>query len=330
MAQTVLVPGLYGCKMVDVQGRTIWPPGETTDPIDTETLSNLIVDPATTHGSIISSVLLCGVDVYGPVIDLIKSVNNYVPFSYDWRVDVRTAASALGERLATLPSTDDIQIVSHSMGGLVTRWLLECGEFVHQPWFTRIKLAVFVATPHLGAPLALFRILGNDSKAGALSLLPNWATELMAKHPEQWPSGYQLLTPGDIDCVTEPDSTRRDIPEVFHAQLSAVGLQKMQEVYTKLEHFAKPRMCRYVSAHGKGSPDTVVGVVVDQASNAHEQFGDGDGTVPTWSAHPAEVIQAAAGAFEASAVFVADHVGILGNRMFLAQLKAWLGSVRIS
>ena len=323
MTQTVFVPGLFGCRMIDSQNRVIWPPGEMTEPLAEESLVQLLGDDTTRFGRIIDRVLLCRIDVYGPVLDMLTAAGRFTPFAYDWRVDIRIAAASFADQLAKLPPDEDIQIVSHSMGGIVTRWLLESGDFAREEWFSRIKLAVFVAVPHLGAPLALFRILGTDTSAG--QLIPNWATRSLASDPTHWPSAYQLLPPSGIDCVARPNGTRQDMVEVFGSQLSAVGIRKMQDVYTVLEKFKRPDATRYVLAYGKGSAQTVWGALVDAAGAASEQFGDGDGTVPTWSADPSETINSIKSVFDEVAVFIADHVGIVGNRLFLNQLSTWLG-----
>jgi pimeloyl-ACP methyl ester carboxylesterase len=48
---------------------------------------------------------------------------------------------------------DDIAIVAHSMGGLVTRSAFECGKTAKHAWMSRVKRVVFLGTPHQGAPL---------------------------------------------------------------------------------------------------------------------------------------------------------------------------------
>ena len=46
-----------------------------------------------------------------------------------------------------------IVLLGHSMGGLVARSALHCGEQARQPWRGLVSDAVFLGTPHHGAPL---------------------------------------------------------------------------------------------------------------------------------------------------------------------------------
>ncbi len=48
---------------------------------------------------------------------------------------------------------DEIAIVAHSMGGLVTRSAFHYGKLAKHGWMKRAKRVVFLGTPHLGAPL---------------------------------------------------------------------------------------------------------------------------------------------------------------------------------
>ena len=329
MTQTVLVPGLFSCEMSDLMWGVIWPPGKTTRPMDSTTLVNRLIDPATRFGPVIERVQapFCDEDIYGTIIAQLRLRGNFTAFSYDWRRDVRDAAAALAGVLDALPPDGDIHLVAHSMGGIIVRWLLESGRFSGDAWFSRVTLAVFVAVPHLGAPLALFRILGQDPIQSIL--VPNWATRILAGDPALWPSGYQLLPPSGIDCATMPNGTKKDMAEAFGDRLLSVGVAKMQEVQSVLERFDRPRGTSYVLAYGMGSPRTVSGVRVGTDGGAQEDPGDGDGTVPTWSAEPTKMVAAAAPAFDDVAMFIADHVGILGNRLFLARLTSWLNGTAL-
>jgi pimeloyl-ACP methyl ester carboxylesterase len=75
------------------------------------------------------------------------------------------------ERLESLTRlTDkklDINIVAHSMGGLVSRSALKLGEIQNHQWPKRVDKLIFLGTPHHGAPL---------EKAG------NWVDLILGKH----------------------------------------------------------------------------------------------------------------------------------------------------
>ena len=323
MAIHVLVPGIFGTELVDRLGRTIWPPGLTPgQPISSGELVNIIAAETTTIGQVIKRAQCAG-QVYGPVLDhLGHRPGRVAPFAYDWRIDIRAAAGNLAQHLAALPADQPIVLVGHSMGGLVVRWLLECGEHGQKPWFDRIALAVLVCAPHFGAALAVFRILGI---AGIPVILPPWAFRALADNPREYPSGYQLLPAPHHDCVSRPGDTSLDIFEAFPG-LNRTGLAAAHEVHDVLDRFARPAHIPYRVAYGIGQGDTVVGIRLEGGMMT-EVLGDGDGTVPSWSGDP--TASSAPAKVEISDVksFVGDHVGIMSNQRFLAQLDLWLSEV---
>lgn len=68
----------------------------------------------------------------------------------------------------TLPSTVPLNIIAHSMGGLVARSACHYAQKHRHHWLSQLQTMVFLGTPHYGAPL---------EKAG------NWLETLMGKSP---------------------------------------------------------------------------------------------------------------------------------------------------
>jgi pimeloyl-ACP methyl ester carboxylesterase len=63
-------------------------------------------------------------------------------------------ASLLDETISKWPTKiDDIVFVAHSMGGLVTRSALNQADSQAYPWREHVSKAIFLGTPHHGAPL---------------------------------------------------------------------------------------------------------------------------------------------------------------------------------
>jgi pimeloyl-ACP methyl ester carboxylesterase len=148
-------------------------------------------------GDIIRSVSCFG--VYQPLIDQLKDIgypeggtgNRLLVCPYDWRQDLEKLAGQFAFTLGELTKTmTSITIVAHSMGGLIARLALEGGKHDGDAWFPKIKSFISLATPHLGAPLALARILGMDSSLGISG--PDFR-EIASDR--RYPSGYQLLPP---------------------------------------------------------------------------------------------------------------------------------------
>lgn len=75
------------------------------------------------------------------------------PFVYDWRYSVRRSAGKFADFLRDLrqrSSTSRIDVVAHSMGGLIVKQYL-----ADHPSDHGVGTVILLATPHLGAPKAL-------------------------------------------------------------------------------------------------------------------------------------------------------------------------------
>ena len=84
-------------------------------------------------------------------------------------VNGRELAAQLEALLKAWPvPVQDLTIIAHSMGGLVTRSACECGEHAGHTWRRVLKKIIFLGTPHFGAPL---------ERAG------NWANVILDRSP---------------------------------------------------------------------------------------------------------------------------------------------------
>ena len=92
------------------------------------------------YGGLIKSILAWG---YKPNLD-------FWIFPYDWRQSNRVSGQLLARFIEekTGNSTDGVDIVSHSMGGIITRSAHKYGA--------PIRRAIYIGCPHLGSPLAYF------------------------------------------------------------------------------------------------------------------------------------------------------------------------------
>ena len=69
-------------------------------------------------------------------------------------VNGREFAAQLEALLKVWPvPVEDLTIIAHSMGGLVTRSACECGERAGHTWRRALKKIIFLGTPHFGTPL---------------------------------------------------------------------------------------------------------------------------------------------------------------------------------
>ncbi|MBI0329279.1 lipase family alpha/beta hydrolase [Burkholderia plantarii] len=135
---------------------------------------------------------------------------------YDWRQDNRTSAKRLGAALTELDSvytnagqTYRLYIVGHSMGGLVSRGLLEDPASKSAPWFGKARALITLATPHYGAPLALSAMLGQQIAKVELMAYVNYVQSVVDK--PIFPSTYELLPPPGHPFIQDDNGATLDV-----------------------------------------------------------------------------------------------------------------------
>ncbi|MCW9066705.1 MAG: alpha/beta fold hydrolase, partial [Ignavibacteriaceae bacterium] len=112
---------------------------------------------------------------------------NLFCFSYDWRKDNAYNAELLSDFIDSVMSwtgADQVNIVGHSMGGIVAKTFVKLFDE------SRVKKLVFIGTPHLGAPEVLTVMLTGK----LFEWLNNFASNLYFRQlGRNLPSCYQLI-----------------------------------------------------------------------------------------------------------------------------------------
>jgi phospholipase A1 len=337
MQGIVFVPGISGSGLIynnQSPPLTIWPPHWYDVPFGYQELDKLLDPINVTVGAVIDSVL--GIQFYETTESDLRAIGSsinkvangpYLSAPYDWRIDLLTAIDDLAKKIETFSSSvDEIIIVSHSMGGLLTRLLLEWKYSNSAPpaWFNKITRALFVCTPHLGAPTALARIFGLEVTEVVIE--PEQMQEFAAD--PHFPAVYELLplaSRGILVDTTTGTYIRYDDPGVVSALgLSPPNLKSAARYQGALNPSKKPAAVKYVFVYGTGQPtDEGVNVAGLSLNNAWIwQDDQGDGTVPIWS------IREAAALFTPniqSQPFPGDHLGILTTGAFRQFLYSYFG-----
>ena len=120
-------------------------------------------------------------------------------FPYDWRLDIRTIdlGSKVSEIL-TKTGAPKVDIIAHSMGGLLAKYYIE-----HSGTSTVDKF-IDIATPHLGAPSAFKTLMFGDDMGIKFGLLGLNSNEVK-KIAKNMPALYQLLPSQNYFSTSSPD-----------------------------------------------------------------------------------------------------------------------------
>ncbi len=204
----VLLPGILGSKLTDVQTGNVFWGSSFNDPM-------LAFDPRRkTRADILSEAELSLLkvkfrfSVYKEALAEITSqrylgYDPLLPFAYDWRQSNRKSAKDFFDficgRRAYL-SDKSIIFVAHSMGGLVLKEFFRsyydtdalCPDQSSLRSFLKIDEIMFVGTPHLGAPKALSSIADQFALAG-LKPVDRYVAAGLNNYGIWFESPYELL-----------------------------------------------------------------------------------------------------------------------------------------
>ncbi|MDH3681205.1 MAG: hypothetical protein OEV40_14800 [Acidimicrobiia bacterium] len=237
------------------------------------------------------------VDVYSTLLNRLaqrfgrRLGQGLVAFAYDWRLSNRYNATLLADvvdkelkawRKAGQPEAM-VQLICHSMGGLVARWFVDKlgGDAV-------TRRLVTIGTPHRGAFDAALALV-NGYRFGPLPI------ELDATLASLT-SVYQLLP--TYPCLGEEGAEQRiediGLPDVDPDRVLA-GLEFHRELRAPIDELiARGRDPLYsLCAIAGKSQSTAVAAIVDgdrlvpRSTIGHRSHG-GDGRVPSFAALPAE------------------------------------------
>lgn len=220
---------------------------------------------------------------------------NFFPFPYDWRRDNRVAARQLARaargwlnawRQSSGNANARLILIGHSMGGLVSRYFLECLE----GWKDTKALVTF-GTPYRGSLNALDG-LANGLKKGPLDLseLARQLTALYQLLPvfESYDAGDgNLVRVGETSGIPHVDAAKAAAALAFHREIEAAvaSNQKLAPYQTggyRIYPVVGLAQETNLSARLTGGNVTLLQTYKGQALG-------GDGTVPRFAAIPIEL-----------------------------------------
>lgn len=210
----ILIPGLMGSRIADAQGRELWPGSFGRVLFSSYPELALDIDPTTlqvkTHGQKAVGVTdqIAGRAFYASIIDTLHDAGGFEPgtpgtrpepgkryfyvLAYDWRLDIVEAARAL-DRLLEQIRVDfgdpelKVDLVAHSMGGLIARYYLRYGSVdvlqrrdfpLNYRGAGRVRRVALLGTPNLGSVSSLHSFIN-----GRRVVLGRVETETLATFP---------------------------------------------------------------------------------------------------------------------------------------------------
>lgn len=223
----ILLHGAFGGRLCDADGREHWPGGLANLFFDDYASLALPLGPDAPEST--SPLEVCGMvdsiggqDFYGkieatlvgaggyrlaqPGTPMPDEHRRYYRFQYDWRRDNSSTAAALDQLVEQIRKDHGkpdlrVDIIAHSMGGLVTRYWLRYGsvdvlndnEFpVNNRGGNKARKVILVGTPNLGSTSALQQLL-EGADFGVNEIDP----EILMS----FPSAYQLLPHPIVNAV---------------------------------------------------------------------------------------------------------------------------------
>ncbi|MGA7537931.1 MAG: hypothetical protein WBW93_04090 [Steroidobacteraceae bacterium] len=270
LLHVVVVPGILGSQLGLARQHPLPQDVLWLDPIDIQ----------------VGRLRLLGLDAGAPIIPLGVVLYSYLKLrlrlraagfgvtlhDYDWRLGIEESGAALAARLREL-GVRRLAIVSHSMGGLVSRAALAL------PGTRRIERVVMLGTPNHGSFAPVQALRGTYAVVRKIARLDvaSTAERLAEEVFNSFPSLYQMVPASRrdgaadlLDCGEWPDSgpaLRAPLFERarrFHASLPAA------------DH-------RFVAIVGVGQ-ETVTAASRTRAGFVYTITRQGDGTVPARSA----------------------------------------------
>ncbi len=217
----IVIHGLMGSRLVDQRsGREVWIGNAVKLMLSAYAKTGLEIDPESLSpkaSPLVASGLLeriAGKDFYAGITNTLESAGryqraepgvrqvgnprNYYVFVYDWRQDNVESAAKLSRlieqiRIDFADPELKVDLIAHSMGGLIARYYLRYGEYdalegnnfnVNLSGAQRVRRVILLGTPNLGSVSALHAFI-KGFKIGTR----NVPTQILATMP----STYELF-----------------------------------------------------------------------------------------------------------------------------------------
>ncbi|KZE38861.1 hypothetical protein AV656_08140 [Bhargavaea cecembensis] len=221
-------------------------------------------------------------------------------FAYDWRKDNLSTVERLHEQLERIHHNyDEIYLVAHSMGGLLSRILLNV--YYDEVYMGKIKKLITLGTPWCGSLDAYKTLRYGKSIPDTFPHSIVLTREQSKRLAKQFPSTYQLFPDTkyeerlrneyDLPILNEGNKDVT-INEIFNREEIASQFVRMGVTYESLIEDFKEVVNSPAQRTNRIEHHEIIGVGVTTLSSIHinnrneasAHFKSGDGIVPVFSA----------------------------------------------
>lgn len=313
----VIVPGILGSYLYNLAGEEVWPniPLILVDPWDLHLNQLALSFTGVPQGNEVMAPndifrkVSSGSDFFQGLIDELANAG-YVEgkdlfvFPYDWRLENAVNSDLLKTKIDDIKnytSIEKVNIIAHSMGGLVVK------KYINDYGQNSVDKFIDIATPHLGSPKA-FKILtyGDDLGIGFYIFGLNIGT--IKNISQNIPSIYQLLPSRKYFYSADADYNSY-ISDVYDIDRNGVQgnlnfdqsivlmkntgrneylLSKNDELHSDIDSFDPSAYgIKAYNIVGCGMPTIGKTYILNKEANGYEyglKYISGDGTVPLRSA----------------------------------------------
>ena len=250
-------------------------------------------------------------NIYNPLIDSLKLQNwNVIPFYYDWRQNITSNEPSLNNLInSNIISGEKVDLVAHSMGGLIARNYLETSQNNN-----KASKLLMVGTPNQGSALAYPAFVNGEIWSN--DLIEKIAATLFIDHCGIPKSLQNLL------------STYNYLRDNSTKQLKTVTSQKTQNNYLPTNFAAPFWGVKVGTLAGNGNSTLkIIDVIKDSKwpdgkPVGQENVNDGDDTVLTQSA---QITGASS-----NDIINQTHSGLVGSTDGINHILSFLGSPGVS
>jgi hypothetical protein len=298
----VVVPGMMGSRLA-WRGRTIWPAPVADFVFGYPHLELLLQDDVEAVGLVERYGLLPFYDVLLDDLERWGFVrgDTLVTVPYDWRRSHEHGAGTLADALDAIAARRpdaEITLLGHSMGGMLSRIVLESGLYEDRPGRRLVREVYFLGTPHRGVVNIFPGLMGRK---GILWLSAAQAYRIACD--PRFPASYELLPPPSMPWAFRGDEATWPTVDIYRDKALAAGLGLVRHnleaalaFHARMAEGRRPRDVRYVAFQGTWHR-TATGISVTGPREASSWTADngGDGSVPVWSSTLPDVQSLAVG-----------------------------------